>query len=123
LPINEKEYCEIVDEKLLPETLQALYSKSRLLIGMRFHSLIFALNVGTPVVGIYYHHIGPKISGLMKDFGWPNLEFDLKNMKVENFIKEMDKVINNKIELKIENKVNIRKEKFISTVENNLKKL
>jgi len=114
---KKREKCKIIDEKLSPETLEAFYNKSRLLIGMRFHSLIFALNVGTPVMGIYYHHIGPKISGLMEDFRWENLEFDLENLEVENFMNEVNYILNNEMELKIEEKVEKRKKELISKFE------
>jgi|GEM_PF-3202994 len=117
LPDDLQQNCEIIDEKLEPETLEALYGESKLLIGMRFHSLIFALNVGTPVIGIYYYDIGPKICGLLNDFGWSNFEFNLQKMEVDSLIEQVDKVLDNKEELGIEEKVDKRKQEFLGYLE------
>jgi colanic acid/amylovoran biosynthesis protein len=47
--------------------VQTIYSHFNILIGTRFHSVIFALNAGTPAIAIAYG--GNKSYGIMKDIG------------------------------------------------------
>jgi colanic acid/amylovoran biosynthesis protein len=71
------EAVRVLQEAVPPETLRALYRRSRLLVGMRFHSLIFALTVGTPCVGGYYYEVGPKIRAMLADLGLADEALDL----------------------------------------------
>ncbi len=68
-----KNYCsdslEIISEELSIERLLAIYSKSRLLIGTRMHSCVFAASVNTPFIGIAYD-AGPKWD-ILSEF-WPS---------------------------------------------------
>jgi len=52
-----------------PASLSDLYEKAELLVGMRLHSMIFALRRDTPTMGVYLEHFGPKIEGTLQMFG------------------------------------------------------
>jgi len=52
-------------------TLISIYKQVDLLIGMRLHSMILALSVGTPCVGVFYKAWGLKNPGLMSLFDMP----------------------------------------------------
>lgn len=52
-----------------PQSLSDLYEEAELLIGMRLHSMIFALRRDTPTMGLYLEHFGPKIEGTLQMFG------------------------------------------------------
>lgn len=67
----------VIDEDLLPEELVALYSSAKLLVGTRFHSVIFALAGGTPAFAISY--FGPKAHGIMGLIGIRNACIDIDN--------------------------------------------
>lgn len=54
-----------------PVELLEIYSSVSLLIGMRLHSIILALSVGTPCFGLFYKQWGLKNSGLMNYFNMP----------------------------------------------------
>lgn len=57
----------LLDEDFSPSELVALYGRANVLIGCRFHSVIFALTAGTAAVGISY--FGPKARGIMRLMG------------------------------------------------------
>jgi polysaccharide pyruvyl transferase WcaK-like protein len=52
-----------------PKRLSDIYEEAELLVGMRLHSMIFALRRDTPVMGIYLKRFGPKIKGTLQMFG------------------------------------------------------
>ena len=75
-----------------PIELLQLYKSVKLLIGMRLHSIILALSVGTPCFGLFYRQWGLKNPGLMKDFNMPYRIID-DNTKEDN-IKNIDGLLN-----------------------------
>lgn len=77
---EQKKKCVVIKDDPSPELLIALYANAIALIGMRFHSLVFALRTNTPVIGIYYYDIGPKIYGIMCDLGYPEYAFCIDNI-------------------------------------------
>lgn len=71
-PMDEttcKELAEKVDGALLTNTrylshdIQAVLQKCGLLVGMRFHSIVLASSVETPVIGLIY---APKVRGYLR---------------------------------------------------------
>jgi len=52
-----------------PLFLSALYLRSECLVGMRLHSLIFALRVNKPAFAIFLKQFGPKTPGIYSSFG------------------------------------------------------
>ena len=57
-------YIHLVDVHNQPRLAKALIKKSALLIGMRFHSLVFAISTNVPVAAISY---GPKSDSLLHE--------------------------------------------------------
>ncbi|MCX7748529.1 MAG: polysaccharide pyruvyl transferase family protein [Clostridia bacterium] len=74
--------CLLIEE-YRPEVLKGIYHYSKYLIAMRVHSLIFSLSVNTPVFGIYYQALGPKMPGIMQDFKLEQYCFDLGSFEKE----------------------------------------
>lgn len=56
----------VVDEKLPPDVLKALYGRMDVMVTTRMHSAIFALSAGTPALVIGYLH---KSAGIMQMLG------------------------------------------------------
>ncbi|MGL5828985.1 MAG: polysaccharide pyruvyl transferase family protein, partial [Angustibacter sp.] len=56
----------VITEQLPPHELARLYAELDVLIGTRFHSVIFALTHGVPAIAIAYEH---KTTGIMRDLG------------------------------------------------------
>ncbi|MFD7734723.1 polysaccharide pyruvyl transferase family protein [Kitasatospora phosalacinea] len=56
----------LVDERVDYRVLKGLYEECSLMVGTRFHSVVFALTSGVPCVAIEYEH---KTRGIMADLG------------------------------------------------------
>jgi polysaccharide pyruvyl transferase CsaB len=56
----------VIDEQLTPRFAQALIKQCRMVLGMRFHSVVSAINVGTPMVALSY---APKVWSVMEKIG------------------------------------------------------
>ncbi len=67
---------ELIDTRDVA-TLLDLYAEALLLVGMRMHSLIFALSQGTPVVGLWRRQLGPKIPAMLSDIGLADYALEL----------------------------------------------
>lgn len=76
-------------------TLISIYKQVSLLIGMRLHSMILALSVGTPCIGLFYKEWGLKNPGLMKYFDMPFYFFE-ESIEPEKIIADIEKIIRNK---------------------------
>jgi colanic acid/amylovoran biosynthesis protein len=55
-----------VEDELPHDTISSLYASLDLLVGTRFHSVIFSLCAGIPCLAIEYEH---KTSGILRDLG------------------------------------------------------
>ncbi|HDH44651.1 MAG TPA: hypothetical protein ENG66_04595 [Thermococcus sp.] len=105
--IKLKENVEVIDTHgLTPYDLISLYASARLLIGTRFHSVIFALLSGTPVVAISY--FGPKTFGIMKSLGLEQFVLDIGKANAEElksiiqYVLEHEDQIRKKISVRVE---------------------
>ena len=81
LPTELNTRCIRLYEFLSPQALRSLYGHAALLVGMRFPSLVFALSMGTPVVGVHYSDMGPEIEGLLTDIGCDELSLKMEGLK------------------------------------------
>lgn len=79
-----------------PVSLLEFYSTVDLLIGMRLHSMILAMSVGTPCYGLFFKEWGNKVPGILEIFKMPYLELD--NYPQINF-EEFDKMIDSKMNI------------------------
>ena len=83
--------CEIIQNNNPIELLQ-IYKSVSLLIGMRLHSIILALSVGTPCFGVFYKQWGLKNPGMMKTFNMPYKMLDESTDTATNTINDIDKI-------------------------------
>lgn len=79
------------------ETLSILANTS-LVIGMRLHSLIYAMTLGVPMVGLAYE---PKIDYFMESIHQPFVAWN-QNFSMEELIKKTHEVWRNAPEIKVE---------------------
>lgn len=63
---DDRELLVQLDPNCPPEFDRACYSKFDILVGTAFHSIVFAIQAGIPVVAICYH---PKVQRLMDEVG------------------------------------------------------
>lgn len=64
--MHRKQQCSLYDENMDQEALLKMIQKQDFLIGTRLHSLILALVVRKPIIGVSYHR---KVSDFMHDIG------------------------------------------------------
>lgn len=100
-----------------PEELLNIYSSVSLLIGMRLHSIILAMSVGTPCYGVFYKQWGLKNPGLMDSFHMPYIMLD-ENNDLEKGVEHIKKLLNHRdsISEKLLQAVELEREKMISDV-------
>lgn len=82
-----------VEEDLSIDELKFIYKNANGLIGTRFHSLIFAVQMGTPIIGISSKYTGPKIDGLMKDLGLNDYLFSMESLSADSLFRQTEKCI------------------------------
>jgi colanic acid/amylovoran biosynthesis protein len=64
--IVRRDRVRVMDESYSPFVVKALYESLDLLVGTRFHSVIFALTACVPAIAIEYEH---KTGGIMAELG------------------------------------------------------
>jgi polysaccharide pyruvyl transferase WcaK-like protein len=77
----------LIDDDLSPSELAALYGKAQLMIGTRFHSVIFSLIGGTPAYAVSY--AGPKTWGIMRMLGLENLCSDMETFSAQEALDQI----------------------------------
>jgi colanic acid/amylovoran biosynthesis protein len=70
--------------------LKAIYGELDLLIGTRFHSVIFSLTAGVPCIGIAYEH---KTTGIMRELGLEQWVIAIEAVTAENLIVLADRLV------------------------------
>ncbi len=77
----------LIEQDLSPEEMVALYGKAQLLVGTRFHSVIFASIAGVPAYSIAY--AGPKAEGIMKMLGAEDLVQHISTFSAKKAIEDI----------------------------------
>lgn len=88
-----KNITYIEDADLNCKDLVKIYSYMNLIIGTRFHSVIFALNSNIPAIAISYG--GNKGMGIMKDIGIENLNISIEEIEANKLKNKIDYIENN----------------------------
>jgi colanic acid/amylovoran biosynthesis protein WcaK/AmsJ len=84
---NLKEKVILIDQDLTPSELVALYGLAGLVVGTRFHSVIFALAGGAPSMAISY--FGPKAKGIMAQLEISEMCIDIENFSAADAIRRL----------------------------------
>lgn len=79
----------LVRESLPPDTLQAAYGEMDYFIGTRMHSVILALNAGTPALAIGYLH---KTRGVLDDLGMRERYLDIATITADELVGAFDRL-------------------------------
>lgn len=103
---NRLQDCTVtlIEDDLAPSELVALYREAQLMIGTRFHSVIFALVGGTPAYAISY--AGPKTWGIMKLLGLEHLCSDMKRFSAQEVLDRFKETDFEKIAAHLPDQVN-----------------
>lgn len=80
----------VINEKLDHYQIKAAYDSLDLVIGTRFHSVIFSLTSYVPAIAIEYEH---KTGGIMKDLGLEKWVIKIEEVDIKNLSKMFDKLM------------------------------
>lgn len=106
--ITSKERVRVIDTMGLDAyEMIKLYSSAQLLIGTRFHSVIFALLTSVPVVAISY--FGPKTYGIMKSLELEQFVLDINDLDVAKLKSTIQHVLDNQVQIRKEIGARIKK--------------
>lgn len=102
-------------EEYDPVKLIEYYKSCNALLGMRLHSIILALNAGTPCTGFFAREWGFKNPGIMGQFDLPFKYIDNDNFS--DFSTELENILNNEDRLReqIQHNINEEQNKLISS--------
>lgn len=92
--INQRNISFINDHKLNCKEIAKIYSYYDLMIGTRFHSVIFALNSLVPAIAIAYG--GFKAYGIMQEMGLSEFVVPIENPDSSKIISLVKKILENK---------------------------
>lgn len=67
----------VIDENQNSDIQQKIISGARLVIGERYHSVVFAINNSVPFISLVYEH---KMSGLLETLGMTEYSVDIQNI-------------------------------------------
>jgi colanic acid/amylovoran biosynthesis protein len=80
----------VLDESFTPFVVKALYESLDLLVGTRFHSVIFALTACVPAIAIEYEH---KTGGIMAELGLSEWVCDINTVTGAQLIERFDALL------------------------------
>ncbi len=94
---KRKNHVHVLTEDYTHQQIKALYNELDILIGTRFHSVIFSLTSLVPALAIEYEH---KTSGIMHDLALDNWVVKIEEARGETLIPKIDELIAAKTQYK-----------------------
>jgi colanic acid/amylovoran biosynthesis protein len=80
----------LVEDELDFREISAIYASLDLLVGTRFHSVIFSLCAGVPCLAIEYEH---KTSGILRDLGLGDWYLHIEDVRGPNLIAMFERLV------------------------------
>lgn len=80
----------VINDILNHYEIKSVYDSLDLLIGTRFHSVIFSLTSNVPAIGIEYEH---KTSGIMHDLNLDKWVIKIEDVKANNMIRLLEELM------------------------------
>lgn len=86
----------VIDENQSSDIQQAIIKGASLVVGARYHSIVFAINNSIPFISLSYEH---KMTGLLKMLGLDNMEiniekvFILKEETIDSAVKHFETIL------------------------------
>lgn len=110
--MKNKDRCYILKYSYHPRDIAGIISKAKLVIGMRYHSIIFSILSKTPFVALSYD---PKVANLVDEFGLAEYCIDIDSINSININSAIDKIIidTEKIQKILENTLEKMKKRLI----------
>jgi colanic acid/amylovoran biosynthesis protein len=86
----QQQSVRVLDESFSPFEVKALYESLDLLVGTRFHSVIFALTACVPAIAIEYEH---KTGGIMAELGLSEWVCDINTVTADQLTERFDALV------------------------------
>ena len=102
-----KEQILVLNDNLSSDIQQTIIKHSRLVVGARYHSIVFAINNEIPFVSLSYEH---KMFGLLEILSLENRQIDITQIGTKSFdedkaIQEFRTILNEQISVAQESKI------------------
>ena len=78
---SRKEPVVIIPDTYSSDVQQAVIRQAALMVGARYHSIVFAINQGIPFISLSYEH---KMAGLLESLGETDRMIDITNIFTDN---------------------------------------
>ncbi len=95
--VGAKNSVRVLSKKWNSEIQQAIISRMDMVVGNRYHSVIFALKSAVPTVCIAYEH---KSVGVMKAVGMEKYLIDIKELTYEELVDKIEQVWDKRRDIK-----------------------
>lgn len=93
MSLADQQSITFIEQPLSPTELHAIISRVDVMVGQRFHSLVFAAAHSKPFIGISYH---PKVSRLFQRFERTDLCVDLNRIEPDSLVNRLDLLLADK---------------------------
>lgn len=97
--MNNVAHVTLIAETPDHHTIKSLYDNLDVLLGTRFHSVIFSLTSHVPVLAIEYEH---KTSGIMRDLDLQHWVIKIEDVTAENLTEALHRLLHDHIGYRIE---------------------
>jgi polysaccharide pyruvyl transferase CsaB len=84
--MRNQDRSSILNQEYPPETISGLIASCDFVIGMRYHSVIFSIMNGKPLVGLAYD---PKVRHILRQVGMSDYIFDLATLSSDSLAEAM----------------------------------
>ena len=91
--MRHQEHAHVVTESPDHYAIKAMYNDLDMIVGTRFHSVIFSLTSGVPALAVEYEH---KTSGIMEDLGLGNWVVRIEDATADSLIAKFDEMVANR---------------------------
>jgi|AGTN01.2.fsa_nt_gi Uncharacterized conserved protein len=88
--VDDKENVMPITSEYEYDEVKAIIGKCDLFIGARTHSIIAALSMGVPTIGIAYSH---KTPGIMQMFGMECYVCDFRSLTIEDLVSKINDIL------------------------------
>jgi colanic acid/amylovoran biosynthesis protein len=95
--LKNKNFAQVVEDTPDHHRIKAMYDKLDILLGTRFHSVIFSLTSYVPVLAIEYEH---KTSGIMRDLHLEPWVINIESVTAQNLTSLLKNLVQKRPEYK-----------------------
>ena len=84
--IGNPSYIKVLGDIYSSDVQQQIIASSKLIVGARYHSIVFAINNKTPFISLSYEH---KMEGLLNSIGGNKYMINISDLSSEEIVKNI----------------------------------